>query len=75
MPAHSPSKTGVNALLSRASTSLKLSTKKDVDGRVKPGHDAMNYFRQNLKRPNRRKPEPMTKGRARPGFFVFKPTA
>ena len=40
MPGHSPSKTGVNALLCRASTSLSSSDKQDVDGRVKPGHDA-----------------------------------
>jgi hypothetical protein len=39
MPAHSPSKTGVNALLSRASTSQKHRKFKDVDGRDKPGHD------------------------------------
>src|SRR5262245_49512455 len=39
MPAQSPAKTGVNALLSRASTSSKPSNNKDVDGRDKPGHD------------------------------------
>jgi hypothetical protein len=43
MPAHSPSKTGVNALLSRASTSLRDCSKKDVDGRDKPGHDESIY--------------------------------
>jgi hypothetical protein len=39
MPAHSASKTRVNALMSRASTSLKPCNTKDVDGRDKPGHD------------------------------------
>jgi len=38
MPAHSTSKTGVNALMSRASTSYT-TLDKDVDGRDKPGHD------------------------------------
>src|SRR5215475_8301564 len=39
MPAHSASKTRVNALMSRASTSCFVSVAKDVDGRDKPGHD------------------------------------
>jgi hypothetical protein len=41
VPAHSASKTRVNALVSRASTScfLARAAKKDVDGRDKPGHD------------------------------------
>ena len=41
MPAHSASKTRVNALMSRASTSFFVSFIQDVDGRDnKPGHDA-----------------------------------
>ena len=41
MPGLSPSKTGVNALMSRASTSFFRSSrdKHGVDGRDKPGHD------------------------------------
>jgi len=38
-PASSPSKTGVNALMCRASTSLRRVTRQDVDGRDEPGHD------------------------------------
>jgi len=37
MAGHSPSKTGVNALMSRPSTFLEI--KKDVDARHKAGHD------------------------------------
>jgi hypothetical protein len=39
MPAHSASKTRVNALMSLASTPWKPCSIKDVDGRDKPGHD------------------------------------
>jgi hypothetical protein len=38
MAGHSPSKTGVNALLSRPSTPYLL-VRKDVDARDKRGHD------------------------------------
>jgi hypothetical protein len=38
MRGHSPLKTGVNALVTRASTSFA-AAKQGVDGRVKPGHD------------------------------------
>ena len=43
MPGHSPSKTGVNALMAGASTSLA-PHQQDVDGRDKPGHDGENHF-------------------------------
>jgi len=45
-PGSSPSKTGVNALMSRPSTpcSLKLSTK-DLDARDKRGHDGGGVIR------------------------------
>jgi hypothetical protein len=39
MPGHSPSKTGVNALLLPGIHVLPLTNYKDVDGRDKPGHD------------------------------------
>jgi hypothetical protein len=38
MPGHSPSRTGVNALMARHATSYTL-RKQDVDGRDEPGHD------------------------------------
>jgi hypothetical protein len=40
MPGHSASKTRVNALMCRASTSFFISSKQDVDARDKRGHDA-----------------------------------
>jgi hypothetical protein len=39
MPAHSASKTRVNALVSRASTSYGRAAGEGVDGRDEPGHD------------------------------------
>jgi hypothetical protein len=39
MAGHSASKTRVNALMSRPSTSLNKPTKQDVDARDKRGHD------------------------------------
>jgi hypothetical protein len=39
MPGRSPSKTDVNVLVCRASTSCALAGTKDVDGRDEPGHD------------------------------------
>jgi hypothetical protein len=42
MPGHSPSKTGVNALMFRASTSsFAHRHEQDVDGRNKSGHDGV----------------------------------
>jgi hypothetical protein len=43
MAGHSPSKTGVNALMSRPSTSWLGRAKKDVDARDKRGHDERRY--------------------------------
>jgi len=39
MAGHSPSKTGVNALLSRPSTSFKMKRDAGVDVRHEAGHD------------------------------------
>jgi len=39
MRGHSPSKTGVNALMTRASIRLRMTLTKRMDCRVKPGND------------------------------------
>jgi hypothetical protein len=41
MPGHSPSKTGVNALVTRASINLR----EEMDCRVKPGNDQQSETR------------------------------
>src|SRR5690348_11367686 len=51
MAGHSPSKTGVNALMSRPSTSYLLKCSKDVDARHKAGHDTVE--RPRFARPGR----------------------
>src|SRR6185312_10035089 len=51
MAGHSPSKTGVNALMSRLSTSYLLKCSKDVDARHKAGHDTVE--RPRFARPGR----------------------
>src|SRR5262249_3384601 len=58
MAGHSPSKTGVNALVSRPSTSFfLLGQKQGVDARDKRGHDERESGRENI---NRRKHMPNT---------------
>ena len=51
MAGHSPSKTGVNALVSRPSTSSIAESKQDVDARDKRGHDERHAFVTPRKRP------------------------
>lgn len=46
MARQSPSKTGVNALMSRPSTSCFVAAKQDVDARRKAGHDGAESRRR-----------------------------
>ena|SRR5215475_663591 len=77
MPAHSASKTRVNALMSRASTSYFVSVTKDVDGRDKPGHDveSLSIINDGWHKTNKaaQRIDAIAAPKMRPGFSIVPP--